>query len=114
MKTMGEGWTALRLQRLGEWNKANMALFPETTRIVKSLNIPLAVRGVMFAKQAPGSGEQPHSDGRNFILTAHLSVQIPKSGDCWMAVAGEKRMWEQDKVVVFDTSFRTSLPDEVR
>jgi hypothetical protein len=41
------------------------------------LNIPLAVRGVCFAKQAPQSGVQPHSDGRNFILTTHLGIQIP-------------------------------------
>jgi aspartyl/asparaginyl beta-hydroxylase (cupin superfamily) len=63
-KTMGEGWTALRLQRLGEWNKQNVALFPITTKIVQSLDIPLAVRGVMFAKQEPGSGVQPHSGRR--------------------------------------------------
>jgi hypothetical protein len=51
---MGTGWTAFRLQRLGEWNAENMALFPLTTAIVRGLNIPLAVRGVMFAKQQPG------------------------------------------------------------
>ena len=51
MSTMGEGWTAFRLQRLGQWNEANTRTFPLTTEIIRGLNIPLAVRGVMFAKQ---------------------------------------------------------------
>eukprot|EP00601_Ochromonadales_sp_CCMP2298_P009253 CAMPEP_0173203708 /NCGR_PEP_ID=MMETSP1141-20130122/19679_1 /TAXON_ID=483371 /ORGANISM="non described non described, Strain CCMP2298" /LENGTH=310 /DNA_ID=CAMNT_0014129215 /DNA_START=117 /DNA_END=1049 /DNA_ORIENTATION=+ len=109
-KTMGEGWTALRLQRLGEWNKANVALFPITTKIVQSLDIPLAVRGVMFAKQSPGSGVQPHSDGRNFILTAHLGLAVPK--ECWISVAGERRPWAEDKLIVFDTSFTHETGNE--
>ena len=53
---VGAGWTAFRLQRLGMWNTGNTAMFPRTTEIIKSLNIPLAVRGVMFAKQTPSSG----------------------------------------------------------
>ena len=111
-ETMGLGWTAFRLQRLGEWNEENMAKFPITTSIIKSLNIPLAVRGVMFAKQAPGTGVQPHSDGRNFILTAHLGLKVPKqqsnddnNDQCWIEVAGKRRGWEEDKTIVFDTSF---------
>jgi len=74
---------------------------------------------------------QPHSDGRNFILTAHLGVDVPSDG-CWIrypknahrgfsrngiphlsfiaicsmiSVAGEKRSWAQDRAIVFDTSF---------
>jgi hypothetical protein len=105
-RLMGVGWTAFRLQRLGNWNEENVGLFPETTRILRSLNIPFAVRGVMFAKQQPGSGVQAHSDGRNFILTAHLGLQIPEQPEsCWISVAGEKRSWEKDKVMIFDTSF---------
>ena len=57
--TMGDGWTAFRLQRLGEWNEENVKVFPKTTEIIRSLDIPLAVRGVMFAKQLPGT---PHPD----------------------------------------------------
>ena len=108
---MGSGWTAFRLQRLGEWNKQNMALFPRTTEIVQGLDIPLAVRGVMFAKQAPGSGVQPHSDGRNFILTAHLGLKVPEEG-CWISVAGVKKSWKRDGLIVFDTSFTHETSNE--
>ena len=46
--------------------------------------------GVMFARQLPGSGVKPHSDGRNFILTAHLGLKVPNEG-CTISVAGEQR-----------------------
>lgn len=72
MDIMGKGWSGVRLQRLGEWLPENCAKFPETVTLLRELEIPLAVRGVMFARQVPGSGVSPHSDGRNFILTTHL------------------------------------------
>jgi len=101
MTVMGAGWTALRMQRLGLWNDDVCARFPRTLSLLASLSIPFAVRGVMFARQAPGTGVQPHSDGRNFILTLHLGLQVPKEeGLCWMRVAEERRGWEEGKAVV--------------
>lgn len=80
-QVMGSGWSAIRLQRLGVWNIENCNQFPKTYELLRSLNIPLAVRGVCFARQAPGSGVGPHSDGRNFILTSHLGIKVPE-GAC--------------------------------
>jgi aspartyl/asparaginyl beta-hydroxylase (cupin superfamily) len=77
-KVMGTGWSAFRLQRLGVWNTENCAKFPKTYDLLKELNIPLAVRGVCFARQTPGSGVAPHTDGRNFILTSHLGLKVPE------------------------------------
>ena len=105
-QVMGTGWSAIRLQRLGVWNTENCAAFPNTYALLKELQIPLAVRGVCFARQAPQSGVQPHSDGRNFILTSHLGLQIPK--DCWIKVGGEQRGWEKGKLTTLDTSFTHS------
>lgn len=103
---MGTGWSAFRLQRLGEWNVENCQVFPKTYELLRSLNIPFAVRGVCFAKQSPGSGVQPHSDGRNFILTSHLGLKIPEG--CWINVGDETRSWEEGKLVTIDTSFEHS------
>ena len=103
---MGTGWSAVRLQRLGVWNAENCKLFPETYELLRSLNIPFAVRGVCFAKQAPNSGVQPHSDGRNFILTAHLGLKVPEG--CWMQVGDERRSWQEGKLTTLDTSFEHS------
>jgi aspartyl/asparaginyl beta-hydroxylase (cupin superfamily) len=80
---MGEGWSAFRLQRLGIWNTENCEVFPQTYELLRSLDIPLAVRGVCFARQAGGSGVGAHSDGRNFILTSHLGLSVPEGEFCW-------------------------------
>lgn len=102
-QVMGDGWSAIRLQRLGEWNTDNCKEFPKTYELLRSLNIPFAVRGVCFARQAPLSGVKPHSDGRNFILTSHLGLKVPEG--CWIDVAGERREWQQGKLTTLDTSF---------
>lgn len=103
---MGAGWSAVRLQRFGAWNEANCQQFPETYQLLRSLSIPLAVRGVCFARQAPGSGVQPHSDGRNFILTSHLGLKIPDN--CWIKVGEEQNGWQEAKLTTLDTSFTHS------
>ena len=107
---MGGGWSAIRLQRLGVWNEDVCAAFPRTTAALRSLDppLPFAMRGVMFARQVPNTGVAPHSDARNFVLTAHLGLRVPsrESGaDCWIRVATERRRWEEGKLLVIDTSF---------
>lgn len=103
---MGTGWSAFRLQRLGVWNVENCKEFPKTSELMRSLNIPFAVRGVCFARQAAGSGVQPHSDGRNFILTSHLGLKVPEG--CWMKAGEETQSWEEGKLTTLDTSFEHS------
>eukprot|EP00578_Thalassiosira_sp_NH16_P018781 CAMPEP_0181086056 /NCGR_PEP_ID=MMETSP1071-20121207/5547_1 /TAXON_ID=35127 /ORGANISM="Thalassiosira sp., Strain NH16" /LENGTH=350 /DNA_ID=CAMNT_0023167875 /DNA_START=64 /DNA_END=1113 /DNA_ORIENTATION=- len=105
-KVMGTGWSAFRLQRLGVWNVSNCAKFPKTYNLLKELDIPLAVRGVCFARQTPGSGVAPHTDGRNFILTSHLGLKIPAG--CWIKVGEEERSWSEGKLTTLDTSFEHS------
>ncbi|KAL7542757.1 hypothetical protein ACHAXR_012825 [Thalassiosira sp. AJA248-18] len=105
-KVMGTGWSAFRLQRLGVWNVENCAKFPKTYDLLKKLDIPLAVRGVCFARQTPGSGVGAHTDGRNFILTSHLGLKIPDG--CWIKVGEEQRSWEERKLTTLDTSFEHS------
>lgn len=115
-QVMGNGWSAIRLQRLGIWNKENCREFPETYKLLQSLEIPLAVRGVCFAKQVPKSGVEPHSDGRNFILTTQLGLAVPVG--CYIEVGdsknGERRCWEKGKLTTIDTSFlhSTKNPSE--
>eukprot|EP00903_Cladosiphon_okamuranus_P006964 g6778.t1 len=112
MNIMGKGWSGVRLQRLGEWIPENCEKFPKTVELLKELKIPLAVRGVMFARQVPGSGVSPHTDGRNFILTTHLGIDVPE--DCWMRVGEEKRAWENGKALILDTSFEHETRNDSR
>ena len=105
-QVMGDGWSAIRLQRLGVWNTENCEKFPKTFELLQSLRIPLAVRGVCFARQTAGSGVQSHSDGRNFILTSHLGLILPEG--CWIQVGDQRRGWEEGKLTTLDTSFSHS------
>ncbi|CAM9580325.1 unnamed protein product [Chrysoparadoxa australica] len=102
-QVMGAGWSSVRLQRFGMWLD-NCQYFPKTESLLKELGIPLAVRGVMFAQQKPGTGVGKHSDGRNFILTAHLGIDVPE-GDCWMSSGGVKKQWKNNEVIILDTSY---------
>ena len=106
-QVMGTGWSALRLQRLGQWNDDMCAKFPQTVALLKDLKVPTAMRGVMFARQRPGSRVARHSDGRNFVLTLHLGLRVPPGGveTCWIECGGERRAWSEGKAVVLDTSF---------
>lgn len=100
---MGGGWSGFRLQRLGDWLPKNCEQFPQTVQLLKEAGAPLAMRGVIVARQAPGSGVAPHSDGRNFFLTAHFGLSVPE--DCDMTAGGVTKEWEEDGCIILDTSF---------
>lgn len=109
-EVMGGGWSGFRLQRLGDWLPDNCSQFPDTVELLKQAGAPLAMRGVIVARQVPKSGVAPHSDGRNFFLTAHFGLSIPEQ--CDMTVGGETRPWEEDGAVILDTSFRHSTRND--
>lgn len=46
------------------------------------------------------------ADGRNFILTSHLGLQIPS--ESWIKVGDQTRQWEVGKLLTLDTSFQHS------
>ena len=47
-----------------------------------------------------------HSDFTNFVLTCHLAVDIPYSGEnqCWLTVGDDTTQWINGDVLLFDTS----------
>lgn len=97
----GPDWRTLVLQD-HLWDETNAALFPETCALFRKHGVPSCE--VFFARQAAGTGIKPHTDNTNFILTAHLGLQVPE-GDCWIEVGNERRRWETGQGMVFDTSF---------
>jgi aspartate beta-hydroxylase len=78
----GPEWRTLVLQDRGRWDPANAALFPQTVRIVRDAAAAPSVE-CFFARQAPGSGIKPHTDNCNFVMTAHLGLDVPE-GKCWL------------------------------
>lgn len=109
-RVMGGGWSGFRLQRLGDWLPKNCAQFPQTVQLLKDSGVPLAMRGVIIARQVPGTGVLPHSDGRNFFLTAHFGLSVPEA--CSMTVGGQTRQWVEDGCIVLDTSFTHSTVND--
>ncbi|CAE8712825.1 unnamed protein product, partial [Polarella glacialis] len=59
---------------------------------------------------APHTGVAPHSDGRNFFLTAHFGLSVPE--ECDITVGGVTRPWKEDDCVILDTSFQHSTRND--
>lgn len=99
----GPGWQKLVLQNR-DWNSAMCGIFPETCEILQGFGAPS--HEVFFARQRAGTGIKPHTDNSNFFVTAHLPLEVPEGGRCWMRVGTkEKQEWRENKVLAFDSSF---------
>lgn len=100
----GEGWKTLVLMNRGRWDPVNVNLFPKTATAVHASGIPATE--VFFACMTGPSEIKKHTDFTNFVLTSHLAVDIPCSGEnkCRISVGDETRQWINGNVMVFDTS----------
>lgn len=72
----GPDWRTLVLQDRGLWEPKNAKIFKNTVKVLKDTGVPSSE--VFFARQAPKTGIKPHTDNTNFILTAHLALDVPK------------------------------------
>ena len=99
----GPEWKTLGLQDRGVWDSASAhySYFPETIELLTKYRVPSCE--AFFARQGPSSGIKPHTDKNNFIITAHLGLEVPE-GDCWIKVGNEKHFWKEGKICIFDTS----------
>ncbi|GAB0495266.1 hypothetical protein MMPV_006565 [Pyropia vietnamensis] len=102
----GPQWSTLVLQdRI--WHAGNVARFPKTVALLTGCVDgvpPVPTVEVFFARQEPDSGIATHTDGCNFILTSHLAL-MAEPDKAYIDVGGERRYWEEGKVMVFDTSY---------
>jgi aspartyl/asparaginyl beta-hydroxylase (cupin superfamily) len=108
----GPGWKTLVLMNRGVWDPVNANLFPVTAKAVHDAKVP-AVE-VFFASMEPHSIIQPHSDFTNFVLTSHLALDIPYSGDnkCRLSVGDTQRQWINGELMLFDTSIQHDAINE--
>ncbi|CAM9257588.1 unnamed protein product [Ectocarpus sp. 4 AP-2014] len=99
----GPGWQKMVLQSR-VWDSVACSRFPKTCAILEDCGAPS--HEVFFARQRATSGIKPHTDNSNFFITAHLPLEVPDGGGCWIRVGTvEKREWQEDRVVAFDSSF---------
>lgn len=99
----GPDWRTLVLQDRGNWDETNTRLFPETRKIISSIDAPSVE--VFFAKQSPHTGIALHTDNTNFIQTAHLGLEVPPNGQSYIKAGTQTRYWENGRTLACDTSF---------
>jgi aspartyl/asparaginyl beta-hydroxylase (cupin superfamily) len=100
----GDGWKTLVLMDRGRWDPENANLFPNTAKAVRDCGVPATE--VFFACMKGPSKISPHTDFTNFVLTSHLALDIPYSGEnkCNISVGDETHEWINGNVLLFDTS----------
>jgi hypothetical protein len=100
----GIGWKTLVLMNRGRWDPVNAQLFPKTAKAIYKSGVPATE--IFFASMDGPSSIKMHSDFTNFVLTSHLALDIPYSGQnkCRLTVGDETRQWINGNVMVFDTS----------
>lgn len=100
----GEGWKTLVLMDRGRWDPVNANLFPKTAQAIYASGV--AATEIFFACMEGPSSIKKHSDFTNFVLTSHLALDIPYSGEnkCRLTVGNETRQWIDGKSYIFDTS----------
>ena len=95
----GTGWSTFGLYAFGARQAANCALCPRTTALVES--VPgLSTAG--FSRLAPGAQIEPHvgyDDYSRYVLRLHLGLET--NSGCALRVAGETRVWEEGRALVF-------------
>lgn len=108
----GVGWKTLVLMNRGVWDPVNVNLFPAAAKAVRDCGVPATE--VFFASMQAGTSIQMHSDFTNFVLTSHLAVDIPYSGEnkCRLTVGDETREWINGQVMMFDTSIMHNAVNE--
>jgi len=100
----GVGWKTLVLLDKGIWDSVNCNLFPKTAQAIQKSGLPTTE--VFFASMEPHTSIQMHSDFCNFVLTSHLAIDIPYSGDnkCRLTIGDTTQQWTNGNVMLFDTS----------
>ena len=94
----GAGWTVFGLQAFGQRLEENMALCPETARLLAT--VPgLTTAG--FSRLAPGTHIRPHVGYTHAVLRCHLGLVVPTEG-CALRVGDETRPWDEGRCLVFD------------
>jgi aspartyl/asparaginyl beta-hydroxylase (cupin superfamily) len=95
-----EDWKAFYFHRAFREIPGNLARCPAVRTALSNLRVG---REAFFSILEPGAHITPHSDGSNFLLTAHLGLIIPSR--CGIKVGGEARTWQEGQWMLFDAGF---------
>lgn len=94
----GAGWTVFGFYAFGRRLEENLALCPETARLLAAVP-DLTTAG--FSRLAPNTHIRPHVGYTDAVLRCHLGLVVPADG-CALRVGDETRRWEEGRCLVFD------------
>lgn len=104
--TKDDQWKTFVLLGYGNPVHANVARCPKTWALLQQCP---RVSSAMFSILAPGKRIKPHVGPTNAVLRYHLGLQIPKEGECYIIVDGERYDWKEGEGVMFDDTYRHSV-----
>jgi aspartyl/asparaginyl beta-hydroxylase (cupin superfamily) len=100
-------WKAFYVFRHGSLTEEAPTLTPVTYSIVSEYGVKTGTLCPLlechFSTLQPGAVIPQHCDLWNFTINLHLAVDIPTG--CGIRVAGEERVWQEGKCLLFDYSF---------
>ncbi len=109
------GWKTFLLAAYGVTSKKNIALCPETWRILRE--VP-GLKTAMFSIFEPGKYLPPHRGPYNGVLRLHLGLVVPEPRDQLAIRVGDRVChWEEGRALVFDDAYEHEAwnrTDEVR
>jgi ornithine lipid ester-linked acyl 2-hydroxylase len=101
--TTDAGWKIFLLIAYGIKSEPNIALCPETWRIVQQ--IP-GLKTAMFSVFEPGKRLPPHRGPYNGVLRLHLGLLVPEhDGNLEIRIGSEVRRWSEGSVLIFDDAY---------
>lgn len=100
------GWETVRIVRYGEWYDLFCNLAPRTCELLASRPeiSNCSYVNANYQKLLPNAHLKPHF-GNAPRLAAHLPVLAPEPLRAAMTVGGEKTLWVEGRVIVFDDTF---------
>jgi aspartyl/asparaginyl beta-hydroxylase (cupin superfamily) len=93
----GGGWTVFGLYAVGQQIPAACAACPQTARALQ--RVPgLSMAG--FSRLAPHTHVRSHVGWAASVYRLHLALVVPPG--CRLRVAGETRIWQEGRCLIFD------------
>ena len=76
-RAYGTDWKIWNLMADSTWMPQNCVLFPRTIRALFASGAAREANEIFFARQPAATGLLPHTDNLNFVLGAHLGLDVP-------------------------------------
>lgn len=101
-RVAGDGkWKSFVFEAYGYHVPRNRELCPRTSALLDAIpDLVLA----MFSIMEPGTFVPLHKGVSKALINGHLALDIP-DGDCGIEVGGERRTWEEGKLLLLDDTF---------